>query len=206
MIASLTGTVISRAHGVLVLEVNGVGYRLFVPADTSASATVGDETSLHTHLVVREDSLTLYGFESEESLGVFETLLSVNGVGPKSALAVISSTSVHDIIAAVRAENAKVFQAVSGIGPKTAKLMLVSLAGKFDHLQLAETAAESGASGDLNALHAQVIQGLIGLGWPEKDSAEAVNDAVQSGVGDDAQMLLRAALKLLQNPTPGGGR
>lgn len=179
MIASLRGQV-QRIHlGTLVLEVNGVGYLLNVSPALSATLNVGDEMLLHTAYIVREDAHLIFGFADPAELEMFELLRSVTGVGPKSALGIVSAVGVDEIRHAVANEQDAVFKAVSGIGPKTAKLITVTLAGKF-------VSSGSGESADL-------IAALVGLGYKEAEASAALR---QVG-GDDAQAKLRGALKLL---------
>lgn len=179
MIASLRGQV-QRIHlGTLVLEVNGVGYLLNVSPALSATLNVGDEMLLHTAYIVREDAHLIFGFADPAELEMFELLRSVTGVGPKSALGIVSAVGVDEIRNAVANEQDAVFKAVSGIGPKTAKLITVTLAGKF-------VSSGSGESADL-------IAALVGLGYKEAEASAALR---QVG-GDDAQAKLRGALKLL---------
>jgi Holliday junction DNA helicase RuvA len=179
MIASLRGQV-QRIHlGTVVLEVNGVGYLLNVSPALSATLNVGDDMLLHTAYIVREDAHLIFGFADPAELEMFELLRSVTGVGPKSALGIVSAVGVDEIRHAVANEHDAVFKAVSGIGPKTAKLITVTLAGKF-------VSSGSGESADL-------IAALVGLGYKEAEASAALR---QVG-GDDAQAKLRGALKLL---------
>lgn len=179
MIASLRGIVQRNILGTLVLDVNGVGYHVNVSPALSASLNLGDELMLHTAYIVREDAHLIFGFKDSAELEMFELLRSVTGVGPKSALGIVSAVGVDEIRHAVANEQDAVFRAVSGIGPKTAKLITVTLAGKF-------VAGGSGESADL-------IAALIGLGYKEA----AATAALRQVEGEDAQSKLRGALKLL---------
>ncbi len=130
MIASLTGTVQTIHPNSVVLDVNGVGYLVNVTPALSASLQLGEGLLVQTAMIVREDAMTLFGFTDVEQLNLFELLRSVSGVGPKSALAIVSALSSDQIFDAVSAEDDLVFKSVPGIGPKTAKLIVVTLAGK----------------------------------------------------------------------------
>lgn len=198
MIASLTGKVQRSGAGFLVLDVAGVGYQVFVTAASQHALTLGAEVTLQTALIVREDAFVLFGFESIEELELFDLLRSVTGVGPKSALAILSQLSVEAIRGAVVSENDSTFKAVSGIGPKTAKLITVTLAGKLKGLNLsAATAAEAGA-GKPRVDLANVIGALQGLGWAERPATEAVREAAEAlGSSASADALLRTALARL---------
>ena len=132
MISSLRGRAAHVDTDSLVVEVGGVGLAVAVTPHVAHATNVGDEIHLHTNLIVREDALSLFGFESRDKLIVFTQLLSVTGVGPKSALGVLAALSVAQIAEAVAADDDAPFRRVSGIGPKTAKLIVVQLAGKID--------------------------------------------------------------------------
>ena len=181
-----------------MLDIGGVGMRVEIPSGRYSQRTPGEQLFLHTSLVVREDSLTLYGFESESELSVFGVLIGVSGVGPRSALGVLSELSPAEIVRAVASEDDKPFRKVSGIGPKTAKLITVSLAGKLSALDIQ---AEDGQAQELapdEALVEGVTEGLQGLGWSEGEARQAVADARDAGAEMTSAQLLRAALTLLQ--------
>src|SRR5690606_4889461 len=151
--------------------------------------------------------LTLYGFESLEELEVFGLLLGVSGVGPRSALGVLSEMTPLQIAQAASMEDEKPFRKVSGIGPKTARLIAVQLAGKLDPRSLAHAgnAAESEtaeADHENSRASANVMIGLVGLGYAQVDAEHAVHDALQAGAPVVESELLRAALALLQAPRP----
>ncbi len=175
MISSLRGRAAHVDTDSIVVEVGGVGLTVAVTPHVAAATDVGDEVHLHTNLIVREDALSLFGFESRDELIVFTQLLGVTGVGPKSALGVLAALSVSQIAEAVSADDDAPFRRVSGIGPKTAKLIVVQLAGKV-------VAPRSGSAPRADAapgVAAQVTQALIGLGWSERAASEAVASAVE---------------------------
>lgn len=195
MIASLRGNVLTNNGQAVVLDVNGVGYLVNVTSATARELSIGEESFLHTSFIVREDSMSLYGFETQLELNLFDLLLSVSGVGPKSALGVLSAMTPGQIADAVAHENDAAFKAVSGIGPKTAKLIVVTLAGKLNHLG---TGSVSKHPVRKNIDQASVIAALQGLGWNERQASEAVN-AVFEEIGDEAttDSVLRFALAKL---------
>src|SRR6188474_2068519 len=175
MISPLRGRAAHVDTDSIVIEVGGVGLTVAVTPHVAAATDVGDDVHLHTNLIVREDALSLFGFESRDELVVFTQLLSVTGVGPKSALGVLAALSVTQIAEAVSADDDAPFRRVSGIGPKTAKLIVVQLAGKV-------VAPRSGSAPRADAapgVAAQVTQALIGLGWSERAASEAVASAVE---------------------------
>ncbi len=176
MISSLRGRAAHVDTDSLVVEVGGVGLTVAVTPHVAHATNVGDEVHLHTNLIVREDALSLFGFESRDELVVFTQLLSVTGVGPKSALGVLAALSVAQIAEAVGADDDAPFRRVSGIGPKTAKLIVVQLAGKVTAPRVAGSTGPDAAPG----VAAQVTQALVGLGWSERAAVEAVTAAVES--------------------------
>lgn len=205
MIASVRGEALSVGGGWIVVAVGGVGLRVEVP-NGRVQAREGDEVSLHTSLVVREDSLTLYGFATSAELEVFGILLGVSGVGPRSALGVLTELTPAQIAVAAVNEDEKPFRKVSGIGPKTAKLIAVQLAGKLDPRMFGESGEPASQAGSETAevgSTANVTAGLVGLGYTESQAEDAVRDAIGAGAPDDEAGLLRAALALLQAPRSG---
>ncbi len=196
MISSLRGTVLHTTPDQVVIDVGGVGFSVAVPGDVAHTAVVGERMLLHTSLIVREDALSLYGFAERDELEIFGLLIGVTGVGPKSALGVLSHLTVDQIAEAVTAEDDAPFRRVSGIGPKTAKLIVVQLAGKVH--ATAPTATTSGPAA--NDVITQVTVALIGLGWSEKVAAEAAaQTAAEATEAERAAVapLLRRTLALL---------
>ncbi|GAA1124010.1 MULTISPECIES: Holliday junction branch migration protein RuvA [Microbacterium] len=196
MISSLHGIVLHTTPDQVVIEVGGVGFSVAVPADVAHTAAIGERLMLHTSLIVREDALSLYGFADRSELEVFGLLISVTGVGPKSALGVLSHLTVDQIAEAVTAEDDAPFRRVSGIGPKTAKLIVVQLAGKVAPVG---SPARKPAAGGVDVID-QVAAALIGLGWSEKVAVEAAtqtaadaSEAERSSVAS----LLRRTLAML---------
>lgn len=193
MISSLRGRVLHLEPDSVIVDVHGVGYAVAVTAQHARQLRIGDETLLHTTLIVREDSLSLFGFEQREELDVFGHLLSVSGVGPKSALGVLSSLTVDQIAGAVADEDDAPFRRVSGIGPKTAKLIVVQLAGKL----LAPVRADAAAPAS-GALTAQLIAALTALGWNERVATETAESVMADApAGATVPALLKLALAQL---------
>lgn len=201
MISSLHGTVLRAGADHVVVGVGGVGFQVAVPADVAHTSVIGGELLLHTNLVVRDDSLSLYGFLEPEELEIFTLLTTVTGVGPKSALGVLSHLTADQIAQAVFDEDDAPFRRVSGIGPKTAKLIVLQLAGKVQAVRPAATVPQA-ASGITD----QVAAALVGLGWSEKVAAEAASagaeDASEAELAS-VSSLLRRTLSLL-GPAKGG--
>jgi len=196
MISSLRGRAAHVDADSLVIEVGGVGLTVAVTPPVAHATNVGDDVHLHTNLIVREDALSLFGFETREELVVFSQLLSVTGVGPKSALGVLAALSVAQIAEAVGADDDAPFRRVSGIGPKTAKLIVVQLAGKVAAPRAASASGRDAAPG----VAAQVTQALIGLGWNERAATEAVASASEHASANElttVPALLRLTLAML---------
>ncbi|MBX0298477.1 Holliday junction branch migration protein RuvA [Cryobacterium sp. 1639] len=201
MISSVRGPVLSALGSTVVIEVGGVGLAVQVTPSTALAARAGTETRLSTTLIVREDSLTLYGFPSIEELSVFELLVGVTGVGPKSALGVLAVMTPNQIAHAVAADDDAAFRKVSGVGPKTAKLIVLSLVGK---VAVTAPAATSGRGGVATATVSATVQAaLIGLGWSERVAGQAVDEILAGSTAEfDAEdagvaTVLRLALARL---------
>jgi Holliday junction DNA helicase RuvA len=191
MISSVRGIVLAAAGTTAVIEVGGVGLQVTVTPGHALTLRVGTEATVRTTLIVREDDLSLYGFAETEELAVFDILRGVTGVGPRSAMGVLATLTPIEIARAVAVEDDGAFRKVSGIGPKTAKLIVVSLAGKLGFVAL--TAVASGKA----SVSTSVIEALIGLGYPERLAIQAVDDAVESASAaerDAMPALLRLAL------------
>ena len=202
MISSLHGVVQHATTDQVVIEVGGVGFSVAVPADVAHTAAIGERLALHTSLIVREDALSLYGFADREELEIFGLLNSVTGGGPKSARGVLSHMTVDQIAAAVTDEDDAPFRRVSGIGPKTAKLIVLQLAGKV-HAVAAPSVKSASSGGDIAA---QVAVALVGLGWSEKVAAQAATQTASEATEAErasVSTLLRRTLALL-GPAQGG--
>ena len=197
MISSVRGTVLTVAGTVAVIDVGGVGLAVQVTPQHGLTLRIGSEATVHTALIVREDDLSLFGFATRAELEVFDLLRGVSGVGPKSALGVLSTLSPDEVARAVALEDDAPFRKVSGIGPKTAKLIAVSLQGKL----AAPTASGTSSSASVPAsTTANVVAALVGLGWNERVAAQAVDDAALAATDDErdsVQALLRLSLATL---------
>lgn len=162
MIATLSGTVLTRDEKSLVVDVHGVGLRVFALPRTIELFPPKAAVSLFTHLNVREDALELYGFATAGEHRLFERLLSVSGVGPKVALGVLSAASVPDLEAAIERGDAKVLTKVSGVGTKTAERIIVDLRGKLTDVQTSDDSTLS-----------SVMDALMALGYSSREAREA---------------------------------
>ena len=190
MIASVSGKVRASSSEAVVVDVGGVGLLVNTTNRVASAFSTGDHAELFTVLIVREDSLTLYGFSDQEDLQTFELLRSVTGVGAKSALAILSALSVSEIRDAVSQEADSVFKSVNGIGSKTAKLITVSLAGKLP---------EGLGAVSHRARYPMAVDALVGLGYKEKDALQAVEFVSKADASE--KEVLRLALQLLAKGT-----
>lgn len=189
MIAAVRGEVMVRRSDHVVIDAGGVGYRLTVSAETlKAVPATGREAFLQAELVSREDSLALFGFASEEERDLFVQLVSVSGVGPKVAIAVLSGGPARELLRAIAAGDAKRFQAAPGIGKRTAERIIVELREKV--AGALEEEVLPGESGDSDP-RALARDGLVNLGYAPLE-AEQLLDGVGGG---DAEELLALALR-----------
>jgi len=189
MIAAVRGEVMVRRPDHVVIDAGGVGYRLAVSSETlKAVPAIGRETFLHAELIARDDSLSLFGFASEEERDLFGELISVSGVGPKVALAALSGGPVRELLRAIAGGDAKRFQAVPGIGKRTSERIIVELREKVAGTLEEEIVVAGGTGEDPRGL---ARDGLVNLGYAPLE-AERLLDGVD---GADAEELLAAALR-----------
>jgi Holliday junction DNA helicase RuvA len=190
MIALVRGEVAVRRPDSVVVDCGGVGYRLAVSAETLKQVpAIGKVVSLHAHLVVRDDALQLYGFASEQERDLFLLLLSVQAVGPKVALAVLSGGAPRELVAALAAGDAARFQAAPGIGKRTAERIIVELREKVGAAP--DDDPFTVARGDDPRLLAR--DGLVGLGFSLQEAGELLDDAPADA--QTAEDLIAHALK-----------
>jgi len=188
MIAQLTGTVLSYADGVIVLDVHGVGYKIAVPY--SCIATVGNNLIVHTHLAVRENALDLYGFAASEDLWLFELLIQLPKIGPKSALQILNQADFTVIRKAVYEDDPSYLSKVSSISKKTAEKIVSGLKDKADLFGYAPETNRGSARED------DAIDALIALGYTGKDAREALKKTTP---GTDANTQIKEALRQLSS-------
>jgi len=191
MIASVSGEVLVRRPDHVVIDASGVGYRLAVSAETlKAVPARGKSTSLHAHLVAREDSLSLYGFASEEERDLFLYLISVGGVGPKVAMAALSGGPVRELLRAIAAGDAKRFQAVPGIGKRTAERIIVELREKVAGEIEADADGVAPIDGEEDP-RAMARDGLLNLGYTPPEAEKLLSEAE----GETPEEIVQSALR-----------
>jgi Holliday junction DNA helicase RuvA len=189
MIASVRGRVLTRLPGVVVLEAGGVGYRLAVSSETlSAVPNVGQEGTLHTHLVMRDDGMHLYGFSSESERELFLMLIGVQSVGPKVALAVLSGGAPRELLNAIASGDTARFQAVPGIGKRTAERIIVELREKVAGKATDDIVVRRTGSDDPRTL---AREGLLGLGFTPIEADKLLDQAA----GETPEDLIAGALR-----------
>mgnify|MGYP000721064703 CR=1 FL=1 len=194
MISTVTGTIRSLSLDKLVIEVGGVGLSVLINPPTGAGLTLGSQSTLYTSLVVREDSLTLFGFLTEEVRNLFELVQTVSGVGPKVALSILSALTPEDLARAIAQEDIAAIEKVPGIGRKGAQRLILELKGKLSDLSHAQL-----YKGHQPAWREQLSSALVSLGFSPKESDGAISNVVatlQSDGVDASTLELSELLKL----------
>lgn len=187
MIATLRGEVTQIKENAIVIETGGVGVHVFVPAALCGRLKSGEAAFLHTHLIVREDSLTLYGFETQAERDLFVLLLGVDGVGPKSALSVLSTLSLDAIQRAVFSEEADLLSRVPGVGKKTAQKIVLYLQDRLKPLDRLEKVAA------MSEVDSEVLAALTALGYSVVEAQTAIQ-SIPKDAPEEVEERLRLAL------------
>ena len=176
MIARLTGKVLEANFTELILDVHGVGYRLFIPMSTyDALPRAGEEATLRCHMQVREDDISLYGFATAQEQGIFELLITVNGIGAKTALNILSSMNIPGFCAAVAQGDVKSLKKINGVGPKSAERIIIELRDKIDKIVPESTFIKTQADDSFKELEDALIA-LEKLGFPRAKIQKTVTD------------------------------
>jgi Holliday junction DNA helicase RuvA len=203
MIASLRGVLAEKAPGGCVIEAGGVGYLVSVSSHTARSLpSPGDPVFLHTHQVVREDAMMLFGFSDLEERRLFELLITVSGVGPKVALAVLSGLPPQALAKAIRDENLAALVAIPGIGRKTAERLVVELRDKLDVLASASAAAGVGLMPRSERFE-DAVAALVRLGYSHAQALDAVRKVADGDDDPSLENLVRRALARLGKAAAG---
>jgi len=188
MIATISGEISQVLENQVIVNVGGIGLRLNVTEETCINSQPGMKKGFHTFLVVREDSLSLYGFMTVEERDLFIHLISVAGVGPKTALAALSTLTPAAVRRAITGDQPEVFARVSGIGNKTAQKIILDLQGKVTPLEPLESALR------MDEVDAEVMEALTALGYSIVEAQTALQ-SLGRHVGDDPETRLRKALQ-----------
>lgn len=187
MIAQLSGTISYKSLKFIIIDVAGVGYKVSIGLDTLDKVHIGDSLRMWTYLAVREDALDLYGFMSEEELGFFELLISISGIGPRSALSILSTATIPTIKKAVVQSDALYLHKVSGIGRKTAEKIVLELKNKLHSTDEEQADADRDEGDSLEALKS--------IGYGEREAREALKK-VGADVTDTGERI-KQAIKIL---------
>ncbi len=203
MISYIRGELIAIEEEKVIVEVNGVGFGIFMPAQSmNLLPTIGEEVKLHTYMNVREDAMQLFGFLTKDDLNVFKLVIGVSGIGPKGGLSILSELSPDELRFAVMSHDVKAISASQGIGKKTAEKLIIELKDKLsieDVLQRVEDSEERtsvSANHQDNQIQAEAIQALVALGYGNSEALRAVKkvDITEETSVED---VLKLALKYI---------
>lgn len=199
MIAYISGALVSAGENYIVIDNHGMGYRIFVSGKfLEHIPAYGTQIKIYTHMYIREDELTLYGFHSEEELSVFRILIGISGVGPKVAMAILTALTIQELQLAVISEDAKTISKANGVGAKGASRIILELKDKLKMEDMMDASYEQSIVQDTQDINAarDAILALVNLGYSSSEAALAVKK-----IGDTSQMdieaILKAALKKL---------
>jgi Holliday junction DNA helicase RuvA len=198
MIAYLRGKVLTTTAETAILDVNGVGYEVYCSGGAFRKLTVGQTAELHTYLQVKEDGMTLFGFESVREKEMFLKLISVPNVGPKMGIAVFGALSVDDFAQAIATADVKRLSAVKGLGKKTAEKIVLDLHGKISAAEILSASGDDLSSaaeapvGKLTAADEEAVSALMGLGFTRTESTQAVKKAHDLGARTVEEIIMRA--------------
>jgi len=202
MIGYLRGRIRARTERTVLVEVGGMGYEVHIPERALALLPPSDApVELHTHLVWREDAISLYGFPAREERDAFRLLLEVSGVGPRLAMGILSALSVEELLSAIAANDARRLQSIHGVGKRTAARLCVDLRDKARSLAIPEIPAETGETGSVSAkggMFEDCLAALMNLGYRESEARPAMERAARElESGTRLEDLLRHTLQLL---------
>lgn len=193
MLEYVRGMVTSKSPTRIVLEVSNIGYLLHIPLSTFEKIPDQGEVTLRTQLFIRDDQVKVFGFFTEEERGLFQLLLSVTGIGPNTAIAILSGSSVDDIKRAVIMEDAKALEKIKGVGKKTSERIVLELKERIKEIA---TTLPSGLDSRQKTIISDAIMALISLGYGRAVAEKAVSEAAKKlQAVDNIEVLVREALK-----------
>lgn len=195
MIGYISGKIISKKPTKIIVDVNGVGYLINISIGTFEKIADKEEVSLYTYLSVKEDSLDLYGFYSSSEKEMFELLISVSGIGPKTAQSILSGIQIEDLRDAIKTGNISRLISAPGIGRKTAERMIIELRDKVDSI----TEIKEGISAGASSIRSDAIAALVNLGYNQKIAERTVRSITESNPNILIEDLIREALSILNN-------
>jgi len=176
MYAFFKGTIADTEEDALIVEVNSIGYRIYVPKDMLLSAKIGSSIIVYTYTCVREDAFILYGFSSKEDLSLFKLLITVSGVGPKMGLAILSSMDANSIRTAIIMQDAKLLSSAPGVGAKTAGRIILELKDKVSPLDIIYSSKDDVTNETVINLRQEAYEALISLGVTNLKATQALNE------------------------------
>ena len=198
MIAYIRGKVLATTEETMIVDVNGLGYEVYCSSGAFAKAIVGETVELHTYLQVKEDGITLFGFESVKEKELFLKLISVSGVGPKLGISVLSGMSGEDFATAIATADAKRLAGVKGLGKKTAEKIILELHGKISAGEIMQASGDAPTSRSkpvaekLSPTEEDALIALQGLGFTRTESMQAVKKAKEQGATTTEDIIMRA--------------
>ena len=200
MIAYLRGRVLTTTTETVIVDVNGVGYELYCTGSVFRKLTVGAVTELYTYLQVKEDGITLFGFDTPQEKELFLKLISVSGVGPKLGISILAALSADDFALAIATADVKRLSSVKGLGKKTAEKIVLELHGKISAAEvlgasgddLTPSASTPAANAKLSAADEEAVSALMGLGFTRAESAQAVKKARDNGAKTVEEVIMKA--------------
>lgn len=196
MIAHLCGNPAYVGDKWAVIDVNGVGYQVYLPQpELSQLKNMSGSVQVHTHMAVREDGISLFGFLRRSELELFTMLISVSGIGPQIALSIISQIEIEDFALAILNEDEKTLTKIPGIGPKSAKRLILELR---DKMKKAGASLVTGEKGRGAAASHDAVSALVSLGFPENAARDAVSTAAAQLGNPDLEILIKSALVILK--------
>ena len=201
MISYIKGELTEVFEDTVVVETNGIGYNIRVPGSVlDRLPSVGSSVRIYTYLYVKEDAMNLFGFLSRDDLSVFKLLLNVSGIGPKGALAILSTIGPDDLRFAVLSEDVKTISSAPGIGAKTAKRLIIELKDKLKLAEVFETALankeKASSENDVLPARNEAVEALVALGYASAQAMKAVQQ-VENAEEKDSEQILKEALKKL---------
>lgn len=198
MISYIKGILVSMRPGGAVVENNGIGYDIMMPAGHEFPGGIGQEVKIYTHMHVREDDLSLFGFRTKDELEAFELLIGVSGIGPKVGLSVLSTLSVYELKIAVMSDDSKTIAKTPGLGPKGAKKLILELRDKLDFEEFGQDEAVdfAGEAPEEDSV-AITAQGLISLGYSRSEAMMAIKKVENAAEYGPEQLLKKALTKLI---------
>jgi len=199
MIGFLSGKILEKNANTVILDVGGVGYEVTIPLSTFYElGEVGSEVSLRIFTYVREDSLQLFGFKTARERDIYLKLISVQGIGAKSGITMLSGMSADEIVTAIRTDNIARLTSIPGVGRKTAERIVVELRDKIGELSLGAAASAGAAAGaSADTAFDDALSALVNLGYQRNAAEKALQEAAKNGAELSVQKLLRSALQKL---------